>query len=312
MTVSRSVPVLTLICLLAAYSLTGEASGDVPPEPSATDPQLEEFLEALPHATFEWQEAEGVSDRGSIRVPVTLDGEEGWLQLDTGVEVTLLYGEVPIERGWEEHDGMYRVPSVEIGEMELGPMWFRSRPDIPASNGLLGTLGLDALAGGMVFIDYPGRRLALTTYGAMPEWLLKRTSWAPATVRDCKFFPHVNLGGKTATDLFFDTGSSAYIMIVDRDVWIELTGCLDPKDAAIRQTAWSWGSSVTAVGEPAQGTLVIGSLRIPSPDVFFIEERPEFFAQWPFPTRGLIGNAALWDHVVVLDLGVRPGLGIVR
>ena len=263
MTASRSGPVFTLICLLAACSLTGLASGDAPPDSSATDWQLEEFLEALPHATFEWQEAEGVSDRGSIRVPVTLDGEEGWLQLDTGVEVTLLYGEVPSDRGWEEHDGMYRVPSVTIGEMDLGTMWFRSRPDMPVRNGLLGTLGLDVLAGGVVFIDYPGRRLALTTYGAMPAWLLKRTSWAPATVRDCKFFPHVNIGGKTATDLFFDTGSSAYVMIVDRDVWTELHGqFLDPKSAPIRQTAWSWGSSVTTVGGPAKGTVVIGSLRI--------------------------------------------------
>jgi hypothetical protein len=277
---------------------------------TAAGSELDVFFSEVPHAAFEWSGAEGVSDRGAILVPVALDGVKGWLQLDTGLDATKIYGDLGTDAGWEERDGFYRVPRVRIGEMDLRSRWLLSDSDMPVSNGVLGSIGLDLLVGHVVVIDYPGQRFALASLGDMPGQFLDRISWAPATLRDGKFFPHVAVGGTGAVDLFFDTGASAFGLVVDESTWRELTGVTDPDSAAIRWTVSSWGNEVDVVGHPASGPLVVGSARLEGLDVFYFEDRPRLFEGWPFETRGLIGNSGFFDRVVVLDLGLRARFGL--
>jgi len=80
-------------------------------------------------------------------------------------------------------------------------------------------------------------------------------------------------------------------------------------------TEWgvgSWGNKATALGSPALGPLVIGSARIEEPNIFYLEEQPNLFANWPFPATGLVGNAPFWDGIVILDLGIRPRFGLLQ
>lgn len=286
------------------------------PAQAASEPDpargLDTLFEKLPHAAFEWVEAEGVSDRAAMRLPVKLDGTEGWFQLDTGLDVTLVYGDIPAERGWETHDGMVHVPDFEIGGIRLGPTWLRTRADGGEDGELSGSLGLDLLVGYLVLIDYPGRRLALLRHGEAPLWLLRRTTWAPAELRDAKLFLNVVLAGESLVGLFFDTGASAFDITVDFDRWVELTGCADPESAPTQWTVNSWGNQVVILGAPARGPLIIGSARIPDPQVYYLKEQPNFFRQWPFPAEGLVGNAPFWDRVVIMDLGIRPRFGLLQ
>jgi hypothetical protein len=300
----KSVRTLILFTLLAAC-----------PAPAASDPDLPQRLDSLfegsAHATFEWASVKDVSDRAAILVPVNLDGTVGTFQLDTGLDVTVVYGDIPADRGWETHDGMYHVPSFEIGGIDLGPMWLRSREESGRGEAI-GSLGLDLLVGYWVLIDYPGRRLALMRPGEAPLWLWQRATWTPAELRDAKFFPYVILGGKGVGDLFFDTGSSAFDIVVDFDDWIDLTGHAGPDAAPVQRIVSSWGKRVTAVGAPATGPLIIGSARIVSPQVFYLKEQPNLFANWPFPAKGLVGNAPFWDRVLIMDLGLRPRFGLLQ
>jgi hypothetical protein len=293
---------ITLVALSRGLALS---------EPGSAE-RIESLLSHVPHSTFEWVAAEGVSPRAAMRVPVNLDGTGGWFQMDTGLDVTLVYGDLPIERGWETHDGMYHVPGFEIGNMDLGPTWLRSRPGTDGSGELIGSLGLDILIGYLVLIDYSGRRLALMKPGEAPLWLIQHTTWTPAKLRDAKFFITLILGEETLDDLFFDTGASAFDITVDFETWKALTGCAGPEAATTRWTVNSWGSPVTAVGATARGPLVIGSARISDPQVFYLEEQPRLFAEWPFQASGLVGNAPFWDRVVVMDLGIRPRFGLVE
>jgi hypothetical protein len=247
-----------------------------------------------------------------MRLPVVLDGVRGWFQLDTGLDVTLVYGDVAAVRGWETHDGMLHVPSFDIGGIHLGPSWIRSDTHMGTKGVLSGSLGLDLLVGGFVLIDYPNRRMALMKPGQAPLWLLQRTTWTPAELRDAKFFLTVVLGGKTVQGLFFDTGASAFPITVDFEKWVELTGCAGPEAASTHWTVSAWGKKVTALGSPARGPLVIGSARILNPTVFYLKEQPSLFEQWPFPATGLVGCAPFWDRVVILDLGIRPRFGLVQ
>jgi hypothetical protein len=247
-----------------------------------------------------------------MRVPVKLDDADGWFQLDTGLDVTLIYGDIPEERGWEKHDGMYHVPSFEIGGIHLGPTWLRSDSDLGGADELGGSIGLDLLVGRLVLIDYPGRRFALMNHGQAPLWMLQRTTWARAELRDAKLFLNVVLNGKGVEGLFFDTGASAFDITVDFETWRELTGCTGPEDATTQWTVQSWGNELTAVGSPAQGPLVIGSARIQEPHIFYLKEQPNLFAGWPFPAKGLVGNAPFWDQIVIIDLGIRPRFGLLQ
>ena len=300
-----SIQILIMLTVLLARPAQSAANAD-------RASQLDSLFASLPHTTFEWVSAEGVSDRVAMRVPVDLDGIRGWFQVDTGLDATVVYGGIPAERKWETYDGMYRVPSLEIGRIRLGPAWLRSRADTGAEGDMIGSLGLDLLVGHFVLIDYPGRRLAIMRAGDVPLWLLLQTSWTPAALRDGKFFLTVALGGRSVDGLFFDTGASAFHVTVDFDTWTALTGCTGPDSATTRWTVSSWGNKVTAVGCPARGPLVIGSARIPDPPVFYLKEQPKLFAGWPFPAAGLVGNAPFWDRVVILDLGIRPRFGIVQ
>ena len=279
---------------------------------AASEDELAAFFNVTPHATFEWSAAEGVSDRGAMRVPVDLGDISGWLQLDTGLDVTLIYGSLTTDADWEECDGAYRVPSLTIGDMSLGPTWVRADRGMSAGGGLLGSIGLDLLVGHAVIIDYPGQRFALASLGDIPGGLLRRVSWTPATLRDGKLFPHVIVNGQYLGDMFFDTGSSALDVVVDLETWTTLTGVSSPDSAAIHWTAGSWGDAVTLVGQPALGPLVVGAAKVERPNVFYMAEQPRLFESWPFPATGLIGNAAFFDRVVVLDLGLRPRFGLLE
>jgi hypothetical protein len=308
---------ISLLCTLITCHL---ALASPSPEPASPSPgpgldlkgQLDSLFTGLPHTSFEWVKADGVSDRAAMRLPVNLAGTRGWFQLDTGLDATLVYGDLPARRGWETLDGMYHVPSFDIGAIRLGPTWLRNREGTSGEGETIGSLGLDLLIGYLVLIDYPGRRLAILKPGEAPLWLLQRTSWTPAELRDAKLFMTVVLGETTVSGIFFDTGTSAFDMTVDFDKWIELTGCAGPESASAQFSVNSWGNRIHVIGCPARGPLVIGSAQIPNARVFYIKEQPDLFASWPFPATGLIGNAPFWDQVAIIDLGLRPRFGLVR
>ena len=137
------------------------------------------------------------------------------------------------------HEGAVRVPRVAIGGMDLGPIWLRTREEMSADGGLIGSLGLDLLVGRLTLIDYRGGRLVLMSPGEAPAWLLKRATWMPAALRDGKCFLTITLAGATLPDMLFDTGSSAFDIVVDLDAWVELTGRAGIRDGACTTpTAW--------------------------------------------------------------------------
>ena len=308
---SRSERIPAALLLAAAVLALRPPPAPADPKPDL-GPRLDTLFATLPHARFEWAKARGVSDRAAIRLPVDVDGTGGWFQLDTGLDVSLIYGALPEKRGWENYGGMARVPNFDIGDMHLGPTWMHTRPDHEASKHTLGSVGMDLLVGTWLLIDYPRRRIARMNPGDAPLWLQSRTSWGAAELRDGKFFVNVSLGGHGVEDIFFDTGASAYDITVDFDLWTELTGRSSPEEATVRHVVSSWGRKVTMLGAPARGPLVVGAARIENPLVFTMEENPNLFAAWPFPAGGLVGNAPFWNDVVILDVGLRPRFGLVR
>jgi hypothetical protein len=266
----------------------------------------------LPHAEFQWVGKAGVSERAAMIVPVELDGISGWFQLDTGLDVSEISAGDGVVARWDLFDGQYHVQDVRIGGMRLGPAWIHGSREPAQDSDIIGSLGLDLLVGRVLLIDYPQHRLTITTPGELPLQVLQRTSWTPAELRDAKLFLTVTLGRSCVTGLFFDTGASAFAVTVGYRKWLELTGATGPESATTRWNVSSWGTPMTALGAPVEGSLIIGSARIEHPLVFFLQEKPELFAEWPFPATGLVGNAPFWDRVVLVDLGLRPRFGLLE
>ena len=290
-----------LALLLAAHLVVAQASPERPfPDLTCT--------------SFDWVHTDEV-ERVAMVVPVVLDGQPYRLQLDTGADYSMVYGDIADQREWPVIGGFPRLaPSAEIGGMSLGPIHILQNASMVPDDESQGTLGLDQLIGHVTVIDYPGQRFCLMERGAAPEAVWMETIWSPADLRNGKLFLPVTLDGEPLDALAFDTGSSASAVFVDYAPWLALTGAADSTEATTRWVGTSWGETITVAGRPIQGQLQIGARIVPSEAAaaFTTLNDPEDFAGWPFRIGGLVGNAGLWDRVVVLDLGVVPRFGVVR
>jgi hypothetical protein len=264
---------------------------------------------------FEWDALEGVTERGAIRVPVTLDGRTYWYQLDTGADATIIYGAEAERWGWRKGAEWVRVPAISLGGSSISAAMLYVMADMKTKPGsTAGTVGLDLLLGQIAVLDYPGKRFCLIRRADAPEELRlhKRGAWVSAEIRDGKFFVHSKLNGQVLKDVFFDTGASAFPLMVDFETWKTLTGKVGEADASTRIVGNSWGKPMPFIGAPATGALQVGPLQLPSPIIFYRGTEPDHFKKYPYPATGLLGNAPFWNDVIVLDLGVHPAFGILR
>jgi hypothetical protein len=273
-----------------------------------------EIIDRLPGTSFEWRGAEGVSDKAVMIVPVELDGQEYWFQLDTGSDVTMLYGTGEAERrGWRESKQWFvGVPGVSVGGVHFDSVDVFIKEEMAGGGKTAGTLGLDLLQGKVVVLDFPRQRFCVVQHGDMPSEILERTAFVPAEVRDNKLFVLIRAGGEELKDIFFDTGASSFPLVVDLDLWQRLTGKKGYDDATSIVNISSWGKTVPMVGAEMQGALELGKVRMDRAMVYYWGDQPRFFDQWPFPAAGLMGNALFIDEVVVIDLGQPTRFGILR
>jgi hypothetical protein len=300
--------------LLLAITLTGGLPGPTPPGQVGPDAGAEDVLAGLACTPFEWITRDGFSPRAALRVPVELEGETYWFQLDTGSEGTVLYGDSLLRtRGWEEAEPSFvRVRDVRFGGTHLPVARLFIRRNHPADGQTVGTLGLDVLVGHLVILDFPGRRFCALPRVDVP-WALRRDlDLAPAVIRDGKFFVTLRVGDEELEHIFYDTGASAFTLTVDHAAWTRLTGHGDGAQDTREVRVPSWGQEVTLVGARAGGVMEVGGARLGAPEVFYLADQPDAFSLWPYAVTGLMGNEAFIDGTVVLDLGAEPGFGFRR
>jgi len=99
-------------------------------------------------------------------------------------------------------------------------------------------------------------------------------------------------------------------LVVDAGPWRAFTGNAGTA-AAQTISGNSWGKPVTFAGDKAKSVMAVGKAELSEPLIFTNTGVPADFANWPFRIDGLMGNAPLWDHVVVLDLTDRARFGVI-
>lgn len=286
-----------IISTLACALLSTAAAAEEPAAQTAV-------TSTMPCSTFEWAEI-GEHLRAAIVVPVTINGRTYDFQLDTGADVSFIPEKVAVEAGlMKPGDGGARVADVRLGGTALGPRWFLTR-------GTTGTIGLDMLVGYATVIDYPAQRFCVTPTSDLPYPVYKETRWSDAVLRHGKLFVPVTVAGEARDGYFFDTGASLFPLSVDFPDWKALTGRDEQTPSDRRISGPAWGVDVELVGAVSQMPVGIADLAPKPVEIFYKTGGDGRFANYPFPARGLIGNAAVWDYPIVLWLGARPQFGIV-
>ena len=207
------------------------------------------------------------------------------------------------KRGWamerEEGKQFARAPLQVYGKRRS-----RVKQSVGSLLGLPvldGTLGLEAISGRILIIDYPEQRLCLLQPDLFPAELERWAEWVPADMRNNHFFIRPTINGEPLEELFFDTGASLFPLSVDCRTWKRLTGRTGEEPDNRRLTVSSWGEQVPFIGAPARGAMQVGSVHLDRPMIYYSPTRPDRDAQRACPVTGTVGNAPFWDHVAIMD-----------
>jgi len=254
-----------VLCLLLLGLARSSALGQ------ATPSGVDSIVAKLSCSSFDWEPWEGVSDKGAIKVPITFGGRQYWFQLDTGADVTSVYGKPDPALSWREGQNSVRVTDVALGGMKWSARRFLVLPDMkPGATS--GTVGLDVMMGNVAVIDYPGKRFCLVPHVDAPSELWTKSRGVKAVIRDGKFFVEAQLNSRALDGLFFDTGSSALALSVDFEEWKAITGLTGENQAAQKVAGFAWGKPMTFIGGESSGDLLIGSLNLGRQLAFYRSE----------------------------------------
>lgn len=277
---------------------------------------------------FEWRGSSIGSktfDRAAILIPVKLkdNPKTFWMQLDTGIDVTVVYQtpfnqlNYPTKYIQGQDDFIALSGSLGNCPFDSFPVFmykdFGDSLNDKQEYPLIGSIGQDILGGKILVIDFPKKRFCLTdsVNGALKS-LLSRASFVDLNKRNNKLFVHMQVADISSDDFFYDTGASLFPISTSKTMWQKLTGLQGNEKRNIRMSVPSWGKEAVLIGAPAKGALKFGAIQVNNPVVYFDSTGLIDFSQWPFKTDGLLGNALFYDeYTVILDL-IHNRFGILR
>ena len=209
-------------------------------------------------------------------VPVVIDGEDGWLALDTGAPLTFVYRDDYIEHAAWLELGCEAHPIAGYGDDAIGVEYYEGKP-------IFGILGLD-FVGTVGEIDYPGGRLA-------------RHEAAPADVAALPSAPLTLTGDRALVDftiddaalrMIFDTGAHDTLWVGVEGQPGDIPGKVQMADGSTWEV-WYGSGSLELAGQTAREIPVIRGLD----NDYISPELEELGAQ------GLIGLSAFgWRRIV--------------
>ncbi len=296
---------------LAVSALLADAAPARGLRPSDDRDAASASLRGLPQCVaFAWVSAGKGRPRGAMTVPIGIDGRQLTVQLDTGADVSMIYGDIADKAGWVARgERFFLAHRLTIGTTSI------TRPNVQANRDMTadevqGTLGLPELVGRVAVIDYPGQRFCLFDDADVPE-PIRRARLVSASLRNAKLWLPLRIGDVKSDAILFDTGSSEMPLRVDAANWTKMTGVADGKNATARFTGRAWGKPISFDGASARTAMMLGDIDLGRPTVFTDPSDPASFAGWPFRADGIIGNAPFWEGVVVLDLTARMRFGFI-
>lgn len=301
--------------LLACLALACPAGAQVATSSPLTVSNLNHEVE------FQWvptRHGDRMEPHSAIIIPVQIEGSPKtlYMQFDLGAPSTVLKknmadslaarlpGFAVVTEGGQSHVanlvftlGEVRVeaPRVNIRNVgsSTGIAW-----DDPERIDVIGTIGADLLEGRVLVIDYPRARIFIGD--APPAGLAAPAQPLPFTFDQRRIIlGEVRINGDPRR-IMFDTGSSAFALLTNRDDWLALTG---GGAGASSFGVNSWGATLTANVAPSPYEAHFGDTAIPLGAVAYIEGMGAAQSAGVSASGmgGMTGNKLFLEKVLLLD-----------
>jgi hypothetical protein len=160
---------------------------------------------------------------------------------------------------------------------------------------IIGTLGADIIDQHVAAFDYP--HFQLTIADSLPASFpvpKSRCYFAGGRL----FFPVTIRQRQTL--LYFDTGSSAFQLLIDSANWSQMA---DPASQSVSYPVSSWGKTLIAHTTSTSDSIGISSTIIPIHRVTYIEgaDTSQINTMKKMGIGGMAGNALFLDYLLILD-----------
>ncbi len=162
---------------------------------------------------------------------------------------------------------------------------------------IIGTIGVDFIENKVAIIDYPGQKLLITN--SIPASLAPQLSLGDFMfVRSSILLPAVIKGKKTM--LYFDTGSSAYELLTNKET---VTTLAEPNPVRVQYQVKSWDRILTAYTFSTRDSVEIAFTKMPLNKATYIEgaSNSQIEQMMKMGMGGMTGNKLFLRYILVLD-----------
>lgn len=282
-----------------------------------TLPANQLVLPATSHSiAFKWQgDSIGPNwePHAALLLPIRLPGcpRQFYMQFDSGSPYSMFYRDKLLNIANKYHLAMTVTDSLQtlkdytfhVGQMpvtakSIAVKQFDEADSAPESEVLIiGTIGADFIENRMILIDYP--RQSVTNAPELPsslksEQAMSEFSFSGRSV----LLPAIIHGAKTL--LFFDTGSSAFELLTDKQSFDRMA---TPGTMPVQYQVASWDKTLAAYTSPTNDSLEINSRRIPIHRVTYMEgaSATQIDQMRRLGIGGMTGNKLFLHHRLLLD-----------
>jgi hypothetical protein len=172
---------------------------------------------------------------------------------------------------------------------------------------IIGTIGTDFIDGKTVIIDYPQKKLTISQ--SIPVQLMSHLALTDFIYIQRSIMLPTKVKGKQ-TVLFFDTGSSMYELLTDKNTAQSLA---ISNTEVIRSNVKSWDKYLTANSLATNDSIEIGGTTIPIHYATYMEgySSSQLERMMKLGIGGMTGNKIFLDYKLILDTKHKK-VGLIR
>ncbi|WP_370033177.1 hypothetical protein [Flavobacterium sp. 28YEA47A] len=257
---------------------------------------------------IQW-EGDDENPHAALLLPVHIKGIDKpfFMQLDLGSPVTVFYknslesvktafsNKIPVisEKGKIALD--FSLQDMKVSSDVFEVLDYGSKIDFenPNTRNIIGTIGTDLLEKRIITLDFKNSRCSFSKTMEESDFskfeFKKRRILIPAIV------------GNENLKLMYDSGTSGYELIMNRDKWEKYKA----SDKVKIEKGNSWGKVLTVITAPSDREIRFGSKMLQLSEVTCIEgtSKAQNFLMKLSGMQGMIGNKLFLNQKIILDCG---------
>ncbi|MDJ1505615.1 hypothetical protein [Xanthocytophaga agilis] len=162
---------------------------------------------------------------------------------------------------------------------------------------IIGTIGVDFFENKTLVIDYPAKKIFIGD--SIPTKIASDFSLSDFIFTGKRILLPALLKNKK-TILYFDTGSSAYPLLTDKETSLSLSV---PNSTPLQYQVKSWEKVMTANTFPTQDSIEIATTKLPIHTVTYMDgvSNAQVMQMKKIGIGGMTGNALFLNYILIVD-----------